>query len=215
MIQRRFAAIAAFTLAAICLVNLPNAFAQSGSIELSELPQPPSEITELLKQADVRFCYGPQEKPSSMTMPNGRRLGALTVYKMSYDFHTQSRVQRRGNRQHMVTTIRLGRRGLTCDHIVWFRERPHTETFWTNWLVLHELDHVRISSDPRHEKLFKKLLSEKAPFQQSAKEHVQDAFKKVTSLVDIRYQELDRLTDHGMLDLPKGTTLDAILNPPP
>lgn len=93
--------------------------------------------------------------------------------------------------------------------------RPDTETFWTNWLVLHELDHVRISSDPRHEELFKKLVSEKAPFQQSAKEYVQDAFGKVTSLVDIRYQELDRLTNHGMLDLPKGTTLDAILSPPP
>ena len=108
MTHRRFAPIGVLTLAAICLVNLPNAFAQSGMIELTKLPQPPSQIAELLKRANVRFCYGPQEKPPAMTMPNGRRLGALTVYKMNYDFRTQSRVKRRGNRQHLVTTIRLG-----------------------------------------------------------------------------------------------------------
>lgn len=200
---------------AICLVNLPNAAAQSGTLELSELPPTPSRIAELLRQTDVRFCYGPQEKPSSMTMPNGRRLGALTVYQMNFDFRTQSSVQRRGNRQQLVTTIRLGRRGLTCDHIVWFRELPDRETFWTNRLVLHELDHVRISTDPGHERLFKKLLSENSQTQQSANEQVEDAFRKVTSMVDIRYQELDRLTAHGMLDLPKGTTLDAFLDRSP
>ncbi len=217
-------------LAAICLVNVPIASAQSGTIELSELPPPPPWVAELLKQADVRFCYGWQEKPSSMTMPNGRRLDGLTVYKMNYDFRTQSRLQRRGNRQQRVTTIRLRSVRLTCDHTVWFRERPSSETFWTNWLVLHELDHVRISSDPRHEKRFKELLSENAVLvqqpdeiasteigqaSQSGKKRVETIFQTISSLVDIRNKELDRLTDHGMKDLPKGTSLDAILNPLP
>ncbi|WP_146530458.1 hypothetical protein [Novipirellula artificiosorum] len=206
-------------LAAIFLINLPTAKAQSGTIELSELPPPPPSVAKLLNQADVRFCYGWQEKPSSMTMPNGRRLGGLTVYKMNYDFRTQSRLQRRGNRQQMVTTIRLGSGGLRCDHIVWFRERPSRETFWTNRLVLHELDHVRISSDPRHEKRFRELLLENAVLvqqsdgtvstelgqsRQSAKDRVEAIFRQITALVDIRYKELDRLTDHGMMKLPRG-----------
>ncbi|TWU55863.1 hypothetical protein Poly59_21660 [Rubripirellula reticaptiva] len=217
-------------LGAICLAGLPIARAQSGTILLSELPPPPVAIAELLKQADIRFCYGWQEKPSSMTMPSGRRLDALTVYKMKYDFRTQNRLQRRGSRQQMVTTIRLGRTGLTCGHVVWFRDLPNRETFWTNWLVLHELDHVRISSDPRHEKQFRKRLSENAVLvqqsggsvstfngqsQQSAKGRVEAVFREITTLVDIRYKELDRLTDHGLRALPKDTTLDAILNGSP
>lgn len=72
---------------------------------------------------------------------------------------------------------------------------------------------MRISSDPRHEGLFKKLLAENSGTKQSANEQAKNAFEKVNSLVDIRYRELDRLTDHGTLDLPKGSTLDAILDP--
>ncbi len=89
-------------LVSVFLVNLPTAGAQSGTIEHSELPPLPPRIAELLKQTDVRLCYGPQEKPLSMSMPNGRRLGALTVYKMNYDFRTQSRVQRRGKAQRSI-----------------------------------------------------------------------------------------------------------------
>ncbi len=194
-----------------------NTAAPSGKIELAQLPAPPSEIAELLRRANVQFTYGAQEMPSATSMTSGRRHDALTDYKLTYRYQTQDRLQVAGNRQEVVTTYRAGSAKLANKHVVWFRKLPEFETFWTNRLVLHELDHVIISSDPRLEKRLRELLSAvelpSRPANQVVKDRAEECFQQVSSLVAIRYKELDRLTNHGSINLPEGSSLDGLLRP--
>jgi hypothetical protein len=84
---------------------------------------------------------------------------------------------------------------------------------------------VRISSDPRLEYRFKESLVEHVGAEAAkavpttkippnlTKERAEEVFQQVISLVDIRYKELDQLTDHGALALPKGSSLELLLHP--
>ena len=192
-----------------------HALAPSGKIELAQLPAPPIAIAELLRRANVQFTYGAQEMPSTTSMTSGRHHDALTDYKLTYRYRTQDRLQVAGNRREVVTTYRAGSAKLANKHVVWFRNLPELETFWTNRLVLHELDHVNLSSDPRLEKRFRELLSAVAlpsrPASQVVKDRAEECFQQVSSLVAIRYKELDQLTNHGPMELPEGSSLDALL----
>ena len=42
-------------------------------------------------------------------------------------------------------------------------------------------------------------------------QHVAEVFQRVSQLVEIRYQELDRLTLHGQLPVPPDSSLNKIL----
>ncbi len=70
-----------FGVAWCCFVGLPSASAQSGTIELTQLPAPPSAIAELIHRADVQFTYGAKEMPSTTSMTVGRRHDTLTEYR--------------------------------------------------------------------------------------------------------------------------------------
>lgn len=192
--------------------------ASSGKIELAQLPAPPIEIAELLRRAGVKFTYGAEEMPTGAMPTSGRRHDALTDYKLSYRYRTQDRAQVAGSRQEIVTTFRAGTASLANKHVVWFRKLPEFETFWTNRLVLHELDHVRISSDPRLEERFREQLAAVVlparPASQIVRDRAEECFQRVSSLVAIRYHELDRLTIHGSRELPEGSSLDSLLRSP-
>jgi hypothetical protein len=103
-------------------------------------------------------------------------------------------------------------------HDVWFREQPSTQDFWDDRLVRHELDHVRISTNPRIEKIFTELvrgdgrlletIDEETKVTQSmvrsiVEKHVQSVFDDTIDLVQIRYQDLDAVTNHGLKPLPR------------
>ncbi|WP_417734541.1 hypothetical protein [Rosistilla oblonga] len=194
------------------------AIAQSGTIPLSELPPPPALIADLIDRGNVRFVYGWDTRPDAKLPDVGRPLDGLTVYELSYQFEHHTSMRNRRSNPHAVTRIRLGESGLRCKHTVWFREAPQIETFWSNQLVLHELDHVLISSDPRLASLFLTQVQDQpliTPIEASsyssavaaevnrvAKEHVATIYRSILSLVDIRYRELDRVTNHGARPLP-------------
>ena len=106
-------------------------------------------------------------------------------------------------------------------------KRPDAETFWTNPLVLHELDHLRLSADPRLAKRFAGLVRSELNLridlepndrvdarwvQRQVDQYVQKQFAKISDLVKIRYQELDRLTQHGLRQIPENSEVAATLD---
>tara|TARA_R110002073_G_scaffold61637_3_gene154996 strand:+ start:9436 stop:10224 length:789 start_codon:yes stop_codon:yes gene_type:complete len=209
------------------------------TIELADLPPPPAEIVALIQLGKVQFVYGPRPESmqsglrpsdSSAAPRKGRRLAATTEYRMGYHYRSRNRWKfvgqdRNAESREVRITMRFSDVRLETEHTVWFRKRPAAETFWTDRLVLHELDHVQISIDPLLEKRFQEYLRANASITRSFKRgetvdestihplvdaNVADLFSRISDLVDIRYQELDRLTDHGLKAFPEGSSLESI-----
>ncbi len=182
-----------------------------------ELAAPPPEIASLLKQGNIRFVVGEPVRPASSLLPNGRRFEALTDYNIKYRYKSEKRWRRGSDPAELLITVQWRNVALDISHVVWFRELPDGERAWTDRLMRHELDHVRISSDPKLENQFKARLREnsritaKVPLNETptlasvsrlVDQHAELLFGEILSLVEIRYKELDRLTNHGQLDLP-------------
>ncbi|WP_146400530.1 hypothetical protein [Planctomycetes bacterium CA13] len=205
------------------------------TIDLSELSEPPPAIAELIESAKVRFILGPQEKATTQkrlrtrALGKGRKTAGLTEYRVSYRFRSYNRwnetIDGRSDKE-VTVTAKLFDLGIDHSHTVWLLQRPSAETFWTDRVVLHELDHVRISSDPMLEKRFVEKVQSKLVFTTSigvderyssqkanriVKQHIADTFEEIAELIEIRYQELDRLTDHGLNELPPNSSLDSVL----
>lgn len=197
---------------------------ESKAISLADLPPPPPEIDSLLDHAAVTWQYGPVDDPRQIA--EGNPMAAETQYRIKFRFRTRLRWRTRGDR----ITARL--RHLSLDwqpsHVVWFRDMPATDDFWTNRLVRHELDHVRISSDRSIEQTYRDRAEALDPFEgrimpserpgdaarRIVNDQLQALFEDVSSLAKIRYQELDRQTRHGLDPVPNDSTLRQILNSP-
>ena len=209
------------------------------TIELADLPPPPDEIAALIDLGKVQFVFGP--RPESMqsglgpgnhseSLRRGRRLAATTEYRMGYHYRSRNRWKfvdqdRNAESREVRISMRFSDVRIKPEHTVWFRKRPASETFWTDPLVLHEFDHVQISTDPLLEKRFREYLRanstitrrfnrgeavDESNIHPIVDEHVGELFSRISDLVDIRYRELDRLTDHGLVKFPEGTSLETI-----
>jgi hypothetical protein len=125
-----------------------------------------------------------------------------------------------------VITVRFTNVSVKPTHEVWFRRPPRRSDFWQQKLVLHELDHVKISSDARLARRFEQLLQDQNVIETAMAagtradsrlvnrlidQHVKRVFDEVLALVAIRYRELDRVTDHGLRPLPEHSSLNEIL----
>ncbi|TWU42015.1 hypothetical protein [Novipirellula artificiosorum] len=203
------------------------------SIELTQLPEPPPSIAELIERANVRFVFGPRDDASTRSFERakgnrGRRMVGLTEYSLRYQFRSYNRWRLETDLDGKAAriTIRYRDIAITREHTVWFRERPANDSFWSDRLVLHELDHVRISCDPVLDSRFKEKVLENRVITYRIKqgesfgsddanrlvvEQVESLFAELGELVEIRYQELDRLTDHGINSLPPGSSLSELL----
>ncbi len=202
------------------------------TIQLSGLPAPPGAIDDLLKLGDVSFAFGPPETDSApetdSTRATGPTLAGKTTYRINYDYRARSRwrVVNAAGRRRVVITVRYVSVVLNPSHLVWLRLRPSSSDFWQSRLMLHELDHVTISSDPRLAARFEKMLHDSKVIEQEipaavvvdaslvdriVDEHVDEVFQRVSDMVDIRYTELDRVTQHGRKPLPKNSSLHELL----
>ena len=100
------------------------------------------------------------------------------------------------------------------------------DRFWQDKLVLHELDHVTLSSDPRLVARFKEMLAENNVIVEELSSNgvvnsrvinrlvdrrTEQVFSQLNELVAIRYQELDRLTNHGVEPIPAESPLSGLL----
>ncbi len=183
-------------------------------IQISRLGPPPTDFDALIESGNVSFDSG--DRDPSLEPKEGPGVAAETHYRIAYHFKSHSHWTLRQNR----LTIRMRFRDVQWDpsHRIWFRQTPSLVDFWNQPLVRHEFDHVRISSDPRFKQLFVERLNETSVIRhdldanQKATETLIDElveaevariFGEVSSLIAIRYKELDRVTDHGRTRLPE------------
>lgn len=201
-------------------------------LALEDLGPPPAEIARWIPRAGVRFRVG-GPPPESESADRYREdwsdaVDAVTRYTIGYDYESRCRwrLWGRGDGRRLVIAVRFLEIRWEPQHVVWFRRQPAVESFWSDPLVLHELDHVRLSSDLRLKNRFAELLRETKSIgvplsagvrvddryvRRQVDEHVRGVFERIVELIEIRYRELDRLTGHGRRPLPPDAELAATL----
>ena len=192
------------------------------AIGLDDLPAAPAEFQRWIETGDLKFSFGGKE-------PSVGGMAAETTYRMVHRYRSNPRWTIRKNGTTRTCQIRLRFRSVKLEttHEIWFLKKPDSETFWTNRLVLHEFDHLRLSADPRHAKRFDELMHKETVIERIVKsgasvngrwvqdqvdQYVQEQFAKVSDLAAIRYQELDRLTSHGRRKIPDDSEIAKTLS---
>lgn len=199
-------------------------------IPLDSLPPPPAEIAKWIRLGNVQFFTGgdaPASNSGSLS-----KLDAATTYRFSYKVPSQSQWQTRNVGGSSKVTVKVAYQDirLVPTHEVWLRNPVKPSRFWSDKLVRHELDHVRISSDVRWEKRFAQSVRRNDEFSRDLSsssrsvqlsdvnrwinEAAQKRFEEINELIEIRYRELDRWTNHGRKALPEHVTLESLINAP-
>lgn len=177
------------------------------------MPAAPAEQQTLLDSGQVTFLfYDDQQFP--------RNYPGETRFSLRYQADTDYRwklVRTRSGQWELVVRPQWKRIRLTLLHQILLPARYQTDNFFERALVRHELDHVRISSDPRYANYFRKRLRQElrqvhvpcAPnsphatiAKQAVRERVEQIFQQTLDLIGIRYRELDQTTRHGTAPLP-------------
>lgn len=175
--------------------------------------KPPTDLAGWVQRGDIRWCFGPSNDPRRTQ--GGATMAAETAYTVAFNY--RSRIQWRRQNGKLIVSVRRLTISWKPRHVVWFRDRPSDDGFWDNRLVRHEMDHVKISSDPRLEKLCRdrmkqlKVLegpipsdgNDRAAANAILQKRVQEVFQDVSDMAKIRYKELDRITRHGLQPLPE------------
>lgn len=159
----------------------------------------------------------------------GRVFDAETRFEMSYNY--ECRCPWRWQQGVLRIEPKFLDIEWNVAHQVWLKRPPRKDRFWRSALVLHEMDHVRTSSHPAYADLFRRglrqikvLRFDRAAVRRSLggdvfsktqrpnlssdqirlliKPSTQAVFDRIVELAEIRYRELDRLTDHGRIQLP-------------
>jgi len=225
------------------------------TLRMSDLPEPPAELRAFLTRGKVTFLIG-GERPS-VTDPGrstGAKLGdfdAESQFRLSYSFQSRSewRWANRSGARRLNITMRFERLKLDVRHRVWLKEMPPRDSFWDSPLVRHEIDHVRLSSDPRLTAIFVKAIDQHERLELTREESVplislatrrmssggrgrsflghltgddaqplldavvKQEFDQIVELIEIRYRELDRQTQHGRDPIPEESPLREWLEP--
>ena len=191
-------------------------------------PGAPADIRDGRPLAvDVHWVTGPAG-PDWRLGPT-RPMDGRTAYRIDIDYRLRFRWRWRANR--LWVRPAFTRLLYRIDHEVWLRSVPGPEQFWKDPIVCHEMDHVRISADPRWEKQLRESV-EPRWHEAASREEVPpggvdefvaawcerwfaDRLADVESSIDFRYRELDRATRHGTLPLPVGFFGSVPENDPP
>lgn len=185
----------------------------------SELTNLPKELRSALDQQIAGDNYSDRPTP---------RLSAITAYRIEFRITKYNTWKWNTANRSMTIQMRAKLQSWKPIHTIWFRNQPGRVSFWDNPLVQHEFDHVKLSADKNMEQRFKSLLQrgnrqtirltpDQVPSDQMVNEvidrWVEETFQNVVDLIDVRYVELDRITSHGRLPLPKESSLSDIIRP--
>ncbi|MEM1070126.1 MAG: hypothetical protein AAGI63_14585 [Planctomycetota bacterium] len=196
---------------------------EAEKIDLKTLPKSPPNVERWLKDWEVQFTTG---KLPPDHAANRRRLSGFTQYEVAYTYKCQPTWRFDRTSGNIRIQVRFTQVSWQPKHTIWLRYPPEPNSFWDDKLVLHELDHVQLSGDTRMKKLFIEKLRAKRTITQSVrgrgpvnqsmvdrivKEHVASVFEEVSEMIDIRYKELDRVTSHGRLSIPKDSEVEGWL----
>lgn len=182
-----------------------------------------------MDRAKARFVTGGSPQSDIQQIPYGGKLAGETRFTFRYEYncHLKWFQSRRASEEPQVRIrVRFRKLKFIISHDIWLRQPPPPDRFWTDPVVRHEMDHVRISSDQRVERQFldqaNKISSFEVPLSTVADarglvkepairaavdQQLQAVLRNATEYVDIRYRELDRLTRHGLRALPPKSQL--------
>jgi len=194
-------------------------------LPVSTLPEPPKQLEKLLKAGRVTFEVGPRKSSGDP------RIIGETRYEVSYRYKSQAKwslTQDAQGARILIVNVVFSRIQWTPKHVIWLRDQPEVDAFWSNSVLLHEFDHVRISTDPRAAMKFAELLKQRRVIRHTlqagefagreltdrlVEREAQAVFEEVTDLIAIRYRELDRETLHGRQPVPRSSELYDLLRP--
>lgn len=160
------------------------------------------------------------------------RFDAETSFTVRVNYNSQMRwrIRQRDDERQLRITVRFRDVTVNTSHVIWLRRLRSRTRFWDSALVQHEFDHVRISTDARFQSSLEDDLRERNVIERTidddfkvdqesvqtlVDELVTDRFNQMTELINIRYRELDRQTNHGTLAIPPDSDLIPILRPEP
>ena len=194
-------------------------------LSVSTLSEPPAQLKKLLTAGKVTFEVGPRASAGDA------RIVGETRYEISYRYKSQAnwRLSRddQGARVLIIDVV-FRRVQWNPKHVIWLRNQPDAKDFWSNSVLLHEFDHLRISTDPRVAKRFAELLKARRVIRHQmqageiagreltdklVEREARAVFDEVTDLIAIRYRELDRETEHGRKPLLSNSELYELLRP--
>ncbi|QDS92269.1 hypothetical protein FF011L_10110 [Roseimaritima multifibrata] len=185
-----------------------------------ELPRPEPAVRRVLERGNVRFVFYDGDRQP-------RLFPGKTELDLKFKYHARTEWEVPASRGVRILVIRpdYDRIDWILDHQIELPASLVSADFFADALVQHELDHVRISADPRIERLFRDRVrkniqeiripweSDQPPLKSIVQQHVDRAivaeFKQVLQFLQIRYRELDRVTKHGLSRLPGGFLEDA------
>jgi hypothetical protein len=151
-----------------------------------------------------------------------RRFTGETRMAVQYqlDFTYRWKIEGTGRRRILVVDLTHRPTQFTFYHQVLLPIDMATESLYQRPLVQHELDHVRIATDPRYRNLFDQWLQADTAtlkleldrraterdfpqlIQEAVQEQARERFQRMLQLLQVRNRELDRLTQHGQQPLP-------------
>jgi hypothetical protein len=184
------------------------------TVRSDKLPAPPAALRKLVENANVTFVFYDADQ-YRRKYPGETRFSLQ--YRLDADFRWKL-LRRRDGRWELRITPQLREIELDGRHQILLPAKYAGDDLYSRGLTRHELDHVRISSDPRHAARFKRRLRSELEeirvptrrgedHDQRARDEVhrrvEEIFQQTLDLMRIRYQELDRVTDHGSQPLPE------------
>lgn len=150
------------------------------------------------------------------------RKQAMTLFRIRADFRFQYTLSNPSidpddvSQLQGVVDARIRVPEIHLEHDVLFLSGFEPQPPWSDPLVLHEFDHVSISTDPRLRKLLKKLLNEKmrctvrwprseeltqARVQEAINAEMAARIKELERLVQAQYDALDRVSRDGRVGI--------------
>ncbi|NNE00490.1 MAG: hypothetical protein HKN47_24505 [Pirellulaceae bacterium] len=231
MIRHVLFVVVSFSIVVACAADQPLRPDGTQDVAIDDLPEPTEPVANLIEAGNVTFCTGQKpwkamDKPQSQVAlaKLGYQLEAETKLDLHCDYRSRTRwrIRRDGSQRILLITISYKSVGLKHRHDIWLKRLPAKEKFWSDRVVLHELDHVRISSNPYFAKRFTEKLREtkilRHPLSDGDEvgdemvnrlvdEHVHKIYREISELVSIRYKELDRITRHGIDPIPAESKL--------
>ncbi len=197
-----------------------------------ELPEPPDELKRWIRLANVRFeFYDPAKSP--------RSFDGETKFDYRYDYRCRSdwkRVMIEGQ-PGIEVKVKYSAVTLEVSHVVLLPQAMSADPF-SQRLMLHEFDHVKISGQPGLDKTLREMLvrrnavirqvldSERDGFEgRPTDEQMKDigrrlisersnqVFEDFVELVKIRYRELDRVSRYGIQELSPTDRQRIVVDP--
>lgn len=147
------------------------------------------------------------------------RKAALTRFKIKLDYkciYRPPRASTKNGEKILLLDIRYTKRDLSVNHTVIIPATYTPDEPWSDRLMKHEMDHVAITTDPRLQAMVRGIFSrgfaiEVQPnansnlrpddYKSQIDQFTQDIIREIEALLQYQYDELDRSSNDGLVEL--------------